>query len=160
MRPRVFVLTFLQIVLSISFFATAQSKRSIIDELAKKDESGGFVLVNASPQINALVGNSVELQTDEENDSFVKMKGFRIQVYSGNQKHSKDEAFERAKEIRETFHGISTYVTYKAPVWRLRVGDFQTREEASAFIMEMKQKFPSQGKEMYVVSDEIKINLY
>jgi len=48
-------------------------------------------------------------------------------------------------------------VLFDSPFWRLRVGNFATREEAEEVMEELKKTFPSFGKEMYIVVDEVKI---
>ena len=104
-----------------------------------------------------LSGANVE-KTDTE--TFLKVQGFRAQVFSGNnQRKSKDEAFRKEKEIKELFPDVPTYVTYHAPFWKLRVGDFRSHEEAYHMMRLLMDAFPSYGKEMYIVREEIKIPL-
>jgi hypothetical protein len=52
---------------------------------------------------------------------------------------------------------MSTYVTSSAPFWRLKVGDFQTFQEARTILLELRKSFPSYGREMSVVKDRIKV---
>ena len=92
--------------------------------------------------------------------TFLKVQGYRTQVFSGNnQRVSKDEAFRKEKEIKELFPEIPTYVTYNAPFWKLRVGDFRSHEEAYHMMRLLMGAFPKYGKEMYIVREEIKIPL-
>ena len=39
------------------------------------------------------------------------------------------------------------------------IGNFKTREEATAMLNDMRKTFPAFGREMYVVIDEVKIPL-
>ena len=139
-------------------FAEAQTRTTIVDELVKQDYSGGTITVDCEPGITALIGKPV-IATNSLNESFVKLPGYRIQVYSGNQRQSRAEAESKAKEVKSSFPEILVYVKYEAPVWKLRVGDFLTNEEASVFMKDLKKKLPSLGKEMYIVTDEIKVIL-
>ncbi|MCL2650970.1 MAG: SPOR domain-containing protein [Candidatus Azobacteroides sp.] len=145
------------ILLLLPLFCYAQTKVTIVNELVKKDYSGGTISIDCDPQINALIGKPLTGINNSSDETFVKLPGYRIHAFSGNQQQSKDEAFAKEKEIKELYPDISTYVTYKAPVWRLRIGDFQTNVEATSFMKELKKKSPSLGKEMYVVTDEIKV---
>ncbi|HRU13054.1 MAG TPA: SPOR domain-containing protein [Dysgonamonadaceae bacterium] len=52
---------------------------------------------------------------------------------------------------------METVVLFDSPFWRLRVGNFKTREEAEQVLDELRTAFPSFGKEMYIVTDEVKI---
>ena len=86
------------------------------------------------------------------------MRGFKIQAFSGNnQRTSKNEANTKQRLIDEAFPEYETVVTFESPFWRLRVGNFRTRDEATHVLNEMKKTFPSFGKEMYIVIDEVKI---
>lgn len=80
-----------------------------------------------------MLGKRLHGEGVEKTDStaFLKIQGYRTQVFSGNnQRKSKDEAFRKEKEIKELFPDVPTYVTYNAPFWRLRIGDFRSHEEA------------------------------
>ena len=86
------------------------------------------------------------------------MRGFKIQVFSGNnQRKSKDEAYSKQRLINDRFEDIETVVYFKSPRWILRAGNFRTREEADVMLKEIAKQFPSVGKEMYIVSDTVKI---
>ena len=152
MKLKIFIFSFLPL------FCHAQTRSTIIDELVKQDYRGGTITVTCDPQIIALIGKPLA-DVNSFNETSVKLPGYRIQAFAGNQQQSRAEAEAKAKEIKSLFPEISTYVKYNAPVWRLRIGDFQTNEEATGFMRELKKKLPSLGKEMYVVTDEIKVVL-
>ena len=81
--------------------------------------------------------------------------GYRIQVFSDrNQRTAKSEALSRERNIKEAFPEMGTYITYDAPSWRLRVGDFRTRDEAASRLAELKELFPGYD-EMIIVVDLI-----
>ena len=63
------------------------------------------------------------------------------------------------QEIKELFPDIPTYVTYNAPFWKLRVGDFRSHEEAYQLMRQLMEAFPDYAKEMYIVKEEVKIPL-
>ncbi len=149
MKLKFFILLFLPL------FCNAQTKGTIIEELTRKTSWGGIVTIKSNPQINALIGKP----SDEIDEVSVKMQGFRIQAFAGNQQRSRTEAEAIAREIKGLFPEVSTDIMYRAPTWRLRVGDFRTNEEATIFMRELKKKLPSSGREMYVVPDEIKVIL-
>lgn len=135
---------------------------SIFDALEKSAPGEGSVVVHQSSAIRSLVGERMRGENVEATDSLVylKMQGFRTQVFSGNnQRASKDEAFLKEKEIKELFPDLSTYVTYTAPFWKLRVGDFRSHEEAYRMMRILMEAFPKYGKEMYIVREEIRIPL-
>ena len=61
--------------------------------------------------------------------------------------------------LKELFPDVSTYVTYNAPFWRLRIGDFRSHEEAYHMQRLLMDAFPAYRKEMYIVREEVKIPL-
>lgn len=88
----------------------------------------------------------------------VHRAGYRIQVYSDNkQRQAKFNAERLAGEISALYPLLGTYLTYKAPYWRLRVGDFQSRDEALSMLAELKENFPGISAEMTIVRDRINI---
>ncbi len=69
----------------------------------------------------------------------------------------KNEARTKARIIGERFPELRTYVTYTSPYWRLKVGDFRTQRDAQAAADDIRQAFPSYGKEIRVVRDRVNL---
>ena len=83
--------------------------------------------------------------------------GFRIQAYSDNQSSAKAAAQKRARDIAMKFPQYRSYISYKAPSWRLRIGDFQTQREAQAALQRIKSVYPKFAREMVIVRDRINV---
>lgn len=84
--------------------------------------------------------------------------GYRIQVFSdSNPRTAQSEARSKAANISSKFPSIRTYVTYDAPYWRLRVGDFTIYEDAADALSAIKEAFPSYRRELRIVRDHINI---
>lgn len=135
---------------------------TIFDRLARSEAGKGTVHIHQSEDIRAMVGAHKygENVEQEGENTFLKILGYRAQVFSGNnQRKSKDEAFKKEEEIKELFPDIPTYVTYNAPFWKLRVGDFRSHEEAYQLMRQLMEAFPAYAKEMYIVKEEVKIPL-
>ncbi len=84
--------------------------------------------------------------------------GYRIQAYSGSGTHSRQEAQSRLGKISAKYPYMRTNIVYKAPSWRLRVGDYRTRQEAKDALEGMKEAFPAYAKELTIVVDRIHID--
>ena len=94
------------------------------------------------------------------NEEYITSPGFRIQIFSGNnQRMSKNEAFNKERQVKDNFPELETYVTFHSPFWRLRAGNFRTYEEADRKMRELKTTFPNFGKEMYIVREEVRFPL-
>ena len=84
--------------------------------------------------------------------------GFRIQAYSdNNHTTAKAAAQQRARDIAMKFPQYRSYISYKAPSWRLRIGDFKTQREAQAALQRIKSVYPKYAREMVIVKDRINI---
>ncbi|HBJ77031.1 MAG TPA: hypothetical protein DDY68_04315 [Porphyromonadaceae bacterium] len=88
------------------------------------------------------------------------MKGYRILVFADNQQQSsKQEALRREEKVKELFPEMTTYLSFVSPFWKLRAGDFSTYDEANAMLHKMKSKLGEEGKEMYIIKENIIIPL-
>ncbi len=84
--------------------------------------------------------------------------GYRIQAYTDNNpRTAKAAAQQRARDIAMKFPQYRSYITYKAPSWRLRIGDFKTQQEAKAALNRIKSVYPKFAREMVIVRDRINI---
>jgi len=84
--------------------------------------------------------------------------GFRIQAYTDNNaRTAKAAAQKRARDIAMKFPQYRSYISYKAPSWRLRIGDFKTKREAQAALQRIKSVYPNFAREMVIVRDRINI---
>jgi hypothetical protein len=155
-------------VLTFVFFLSAgnvgaqellqQVRPTILDDLLAPS-SVGSVSIDQPEALRSMIGSrsAGEIEYTPEGQPFIKFQGYRVQVFSGNdQRTSKDAAFKREQEIKEAVPGLPTYVTYTAPFWRLRVGDFSSHEEAYYAQRQLMQLLPAYGKEMYIVKEDVK----
>ncbi|MBR5640423.1 MAG: SPOR domain-containing protein [Muribaculaceae bacterium] len=100
--------------------------------------------------------NSSNLQSQQEVE--MRSYGYRILVYHTNKsKNAKANAQKRAKDITMKFPQYQFYFTYKAPTWRLRVGDFVDEESAHLALKQLRKAFPMYSKEMTIIHDNINV---
>lgn len=100
--------------------------------------------------------NSSNLQSHQEVE--MRSYGYRILVYQTNRsKNAKNNAQKRAKDISIKFPQYHFYFNYKAPTWRLRLGDFADEESAHRAMKQMRQAFPVYAKEMTIIHDHINV---
>lgn len=157
-----------------SFFVSAQQpvqfngkekNNTIIEELNSNRPAQGNVMVYQDETIKGVLAKPSPVQrpvysSADGTTQYVKMRGYKIQVFSGNdQRKSKDEAYYKQKLINDVFEEIETVVYFNSPRWILRAGNFRTREEANVLLKQILKQFPNFGKEMYIISDSVKIPL-
>jgi len=100
--------------------------------------------------------NSTNLQSHQQIE--MRSYGYRILVYHTNKsKNAKANAQKRAKDITVKFPQYQFYFNYKAPTWRLRIGDFIDEESARGALKQLKKAFPMYSKEMTIIHDHINI---
>ena len=159
-------------ILLLSFFSvfclsvTAQNQRQrkeILTELNAVSPGKGRVVVYEDESVKDVLGRSMApprtiYSSGDGSVSYVKMRGFKINAFSGNnQRTSKNEAYYKQGLINTSFPSQETTVTFESPFWRLRIGNFKSREDAESVLSDMRRTFPAFGKEMYIVVDEVRI---
>lgn len=78
-------------------------------------------------------------------------RGFRIQIYSGNDRRQAIQAKARFMRI---YPQMRTYLSYSAPQFRVKAGDFQSRNEAYQVARTLTTLF----KPIMIVPDVIVVN--
>lgn len=155
------------VILSVLFMLCtpliAQNNKAIVDELTKDSPNKGTVRIYEDETIKQILGREMApprtvYSTHDGSTQYVKMRGYKIQAFSGNnQRTSKNEAYYKQGLVNSSFPEYETVVSFDSPFWRLRVGNFKSRADANEVLKLMKSAFPSFGREMYVVVDEVKI---
>ena len=86
----------------------------------------------------------------ETNKKLAEGKGYRIQVFSGNNKMD----FEAAKSyLYRNFSELELYESYSQPTYRIKVGDFISLVEDNRYSAEIKNKFNT----VRIISDKINV---
>ena len=161
---RLFLFIFFVNTLFISAQESAQSNE-IIEELNSSKVNQGNVTVYQDEAIKGILAkpaptNLPVYSSGDGSVQYVKVRGYKIQVFSGNdQRKSKDEALYKERLINGSFEDIETVVFFNSPRWILRAGNFKTRGEANVVMEKLRDQFPNFGKEMYIISDTVKIPL-
>lgn len=88
----------------------------------------------------------------------VKINGFRIQVYFGdNSRKGKTEAQSAGRRFRNTFPELPVYVSFASPHWLCRAGDFRTMEEANEVLKQIREK--GIFRESVIVKSKINVRM-
>ena len=151
--------------------------------LQTKSSKGGIVLLIQSSKIDSLVNglkpkqlvkdsSSLPKITKQDKDSvqldsigkpipkgFVNKDGFRIQIYTGaNSRTDKEQALKLQTQSKNLFPDYEVYCNFISPRWVVRIGDFETRDEAMVFMTEVRKTGIS--KEVRVVKCKVQIPFY
>lgn len=86
-----------------------------------------------------------------------EVSGFRVQVYSSNvQIQAKNEAMLLHQELSKQLTQ-AIYIISEPPFWKVRVGDFRTREEANVYKETLLKLYPILQSSTYVVPDKVTV---
>jgi hypothetical protein len=112
----------------------------------------GYLEVRQDPALDSLLMSyemlraQVELNTDNKG-----IPGYRIQIFFDSGINSGERARKAMEGFELLFPDIPGYITWKAPNYRVRVGDFRSRLEAEKALAEIEDEYPN----AWVIKDEI-----
>lgn len=146
--------------MSLVALAADDTDATTSQHIADQIQSDSIISVQMPQGLyNRLKPIEPQLKSDEAPaPSYGRMAGYRVQVFSGNNSKAKSEGQIRENQIHLFFPEHNTYLTYGAPYWRLRIGDFRTNEEAAEFAAALKKAFPAFKREIIVVRDRVTIS--
>lgn len=146
-----YVLFIFFVVLGFSAFA----QQNIVNELQRDKVGEGKVTIHQDAKISALLG-SVYVKNDNEEPKVLKARGYRVQIYAGNNSRiARTEANEVADKVKAEFPEIPVYAYFQPPRWLCRVGDYRSIEEADAVMRRLKAT--GKFKEVSIVREQINI---
>ena len=85
------------------------------------------------------------------------VSGYRVQVLFTSAKNGRALAQQRARKIALKYPQYRSYMTYVAPRWRLRIGDFKKYDQARSVAHLIKRNIPEMRADVAIVGDKIKI---
>nr|WP_083580705.1 SPOR domain-containing protein [Bacteroides ilei] len=137
--------------------AGANAQQTIVESLQTRRAGEGTVTIHQDASIASLIGSRYVTNGAEGNgQKTLKAKGFRVQVYAGNNSRvARTEANVTANKVKEAFPEMPVYTYFQPPRWLCRVGDFKTIEEAHAAMRKLKGS--GEFKEVSIVREQINI---
>jgi len=132
------------ILLPISLLLSAES---LAQQYVPVDEIASGVVVYADPRLAILTKKRPPAQYIRSG------RGFRVQIYSGS---DRAKATEIKTDFMRRFPGIRTYMTYVQPQFRVKVGDYRTRQDA----VKMYQQASSVYSPCMIVPDIVELNTF
>lgn len=77
-------------------------------------------------------------------------EGFRVQITYTD---IREEVYKNKASLYNQFPDLSSYVEYEQPYYKLRIGDFKTRLQATYYLQQIVTLYPG----AFIVRDKIKI---
>lgn len=146
---------FLIILGFLTGFVSAQSFVKTSDLFPRSDENSraGHLNIIQDPSIDTLISRYILVNKNlYENFGYFGMEGFRIQIYNSSNRNAKSESIKANVEFLSKFKDIRSYTLFAQPVYyKIRVGDFRTKTEATRLFLIISKEFP----DAYLVPDFI-----
>jgi hypothetical protein len=121
---------------------------------AQVDKSN--IVIIQDPSIDTILEKHVEInEALLSNEDNYAIDGYRIQIFEESGVRSSTMAREAMDEFSEKYPDIPIYLTWQAPNYKVRIGDFGTRMEAEGFLKKIKKDYPI----AWVIRDKIKFPL-
>ena len=117
---------------------------------AQAPDTAGVVL-HSDPRLAVLFVKKHESGFHGIRGSIHSAKGFRVQIYNGN---DRGLATQRKIDFIRRFPNTRSYMSYIAPTFRVKVGDFKTRADAYKFYQQVSSLYTP----CMVVPDIVEIN--
>jgi hypothetical protein len=99
-------------------------------------------------RVDALLDKHVQI-----NQEFNGLTGYRIQIFFDSGSNAKNKANNERRRFMTLFSQTKAYVTFDAPNFKVRVGNFRTRLDAEKFLREIQKHFEM----AYVVPSKIEL---
>ncbi len=116
------------------------------------DTLANGILVTKDVRFDALVKKQFEI--NERANKLKDNKGFRIMVINTS---NREEALKAKSVLLQNFPDQKPYLAYQPPYFKLKFGDFKTKEEATDYQKKLKPYFPKAG--LFIVPDKIEVKL-
>jgi SPOR domain len=144
MRKLIFILVILGfsslIVRSQSYYTTSDLFKS-----TDPNSQSGRLTIYQDPALDTLIGRYImENKNLEEKNGFTGVEGFRIQIYNSSDRNAKVESAKVRQEFMNQFPDVVSYLLFAEPAWyKVRVGNFRSRTEATRLFLIISKKFPN-----------------
>jgi hypothetical protein len=118
---------------------------------AQYNPDGSVVIIQDALVDSVLQNYEVLRLKIMENPDNKSIPGYRIQIFFDSGLNSSDRARQVRDEFLLIYPEIPAYVNWKAPNYRVRIGDFKTRLEAEKTLQLILIDYPN----AWVIKDEI-----
>jgi hypothetical protein len=138
------------IIIILGFSALIVCSQTIISssDLFKKktdDPRAGQLNIIQDPALDTLMSRYIlanEIQ--EQKNGYSGIEGFRIQIYNSSDRNAREESAKVQAEFMSQFPDIKSDLKFAEPgYYKVRVGNFRSRTEATRLYLIISKKFPN-----------------
>ena len=109
------------------------------------------VVVHKDPRLDLLIKKESDINLAIKRASARTAKGYRLMIINTVKR---DEAISAKTKILTYFPDLKAYLIYQSPYFKLKAGNFRTRDEAEKYQAELSTFFP---KGVFIINDIIEV---
>lgn len=136
------------LLIAISFIII---KTGTAQDINEQVDTSGLVVVHKDPRLDLLVKKQVQINEETSRLARRSMKGYRLLVINTNKR---DEAIAAKTQVYTYFPELKAYLQYQSPFFKLKAGNFKTRDEADEYRKRLNIYFP---KGVFIMNDIIEV---
>ncbi len=106
----------------------------------------GEVILVQDPGVTRIVEREVTVNRRKGG-----IDGYRIQIFFNSGRKAREEALKTKADFLSGHPDIPVYIVYHAPFYKVRVGNFRSKDEALGVFHQLRKHYPS----AYIVKDVI-----
>jgi len=137
---KVFLLVFALFALQLSY---GQDRSDTVREAS--------IVIKKDPRVDLLVKKQAAVNANIKKSNTRSGRGYRLLVINTNKR---DEAIDAKSKIYTYYPELKSYLTYQSPFFKVKAGNFRTREEAEKYRKNMSVVFP---KGVFIIADTIEL---
>lgn len=96
---------------------------------------------NVTVEQDASIVNSMSAHIAKNRKNTIS--GYRVRIYFDNKQNSRGASEAAMRRFQGAFPGIPAYRSFTSPFFKVTVGDFRTKSEATQLLQRLKGMFPS-----------------
>jgi hypothetical protein len=123
-------------------------KDSLYSRASNSTLREGNIEIISDPRLELLIQKHIS-----SNVSKPLIDGYRIQIFFASGTNSKKLATDTKANFITKYPHVSAHIIYQTPNFKVRIGDFRTKLEATGILNEIKRDFPG----AFIVKDEINL---
>ncbi len=112
------------------------------------------IVQRVAPSRDSRLDKMVNWQV-EKNIKRDGIEGFRVEIFFSAELNAKEQALNKKVEFLSQYPDYAVHIKYDAPNFRVRVGDFRTKNEALKLYKEIEKDYPV----AFIVADKIEFPL-
>lgn len=131
-------------LLCLDLYGQVWNERPLYRDSTQFQEA--WLQIHQDPRLEILLQRHIDYNKQKGG-----MNGFRIQIFFGSGRTARDDANETKARFLSYFPDTKAHIVYQSPFYKVRVGDFRTKNEALKFYRRVQLIFPT----AYIIPDII-----